>query len=327
MRLHEDFKLFNESVRITADRMRIAPIYVEKDYWVTKALYEIFHSPVGFETVFKGGTALSKCFGLIERFSEDIDLVVLQDESETGNQLKKKLSKITKTVGTIMGEVLLEGVTNKRGMIRKGAYDYPITLSGDFGQVRKQIIVEATWLGRFEPYHKQNISSYVFEMMQDVNQLDVAKEFGLLPFEVNVLDAKRTICEKIMSLVRFSYGENAIVDLRNKIRHTYDIHQLLKEERINAFFNSSEFDEMLVLVGQDDVVSFKSGNKWLENHPKDALIFSKTEEVWSQLKDVYSNEFSHLVYGELPGEDDVLKTMLLVSKKLQGVNWTVKTDK
>jgi hypothetical protein len=253
-------------------------------------------------------------------------LVVLQDESESGNQLKKKLSKITKAVGTIMEEVLLEGVTNKRGMIRKVAYDYPITLSGDFGQVRKQIIVEATWLGRFEPYHQKNIGSYVFEMMQDANQLGVAKEFGLLPFEVNVLDAKRTICEKIMSLVRFSYGENAIVDLRNKIRHTYDIHQLLKEDRINVFFNSSEFDEMLVLVGEDDVFSFKSGNKWLEKHPKDALFFSETKETWSQLKDVYSNEFTHLVYGELPDENDVLETMLLVSNRLQKINWTVKTD-
>ncbi|MFT6716708.1 MAG: hypothetical protein ACJA0Q_001356 [Saprospiraceae bacterium] len=327
MKLHENKELFEEAIARTVNLTGIPSIYVEKDYWVTKALYEIFHSPIGTEAVFKGGTALSKCFSIIERFSEDIDLVVLQEEGESGNRLANKLKKITKAVGSILKEVDEEGITNKKGMIRKVAYDYPKVFKGAYGQVRSVIIVEATWLGRFEPYHQQNISSYVYEMMKEANQLGIAEEYNMIPFKVNVLDAKRTVCEKIMSLVRFSYGENTIEDLRNKIRHTYDIHQLLKEERISAFFNSSEFDEMLVLVGQDDVASFKSGNKWLEKHPKDALVFSKTEETWSQLKGTYSNEFKDLVYGEFPDENDVLKTMQLVSSRLQGINWTVKTSK
>jgi hypothetical protein len=327
MKLHEDSKLFSQAIRVTADRMGIKPVYVEKDYWITKALYEVFHASIGSEAVFKGGTALSKCYGLIERFSEDIDLVVLQEEGESGNKLKNKLSKITTAVEKVLSEINLEGVTNKRGMIRKVAFEYPITFKGDFGQVRKQIIVEATWLGRFEPYHQQNISSYVFEMMKEVGQLSVAEEYDLLPFEVNVLDARRTICEKIMSLVRFSYGEDAIADLKAKIRHTYDIHQLLKDKEVELFFSSSAFDEMLVLVGQDDVASFKTKNEWLEKHPKDALIFSKTEETWNQLKATYSNDFKNLVYGKLPDEKDVLKTMQLVSARLQEINWTVKTNK
>jgi predicted nucleotidyltransferase component of viral defense system len=67
MKLHENKTLFRQAVQITADRMGIATVYVEKDYWVTYALFSIFGSDVGKDAVFKGGTALSKCFNLIFR--------------------------------------------------------------------------------------------------------------------------------------------------------------------------------------------------------------------------------------------------------------------
>lgn len=51
----------------------------------------------------------------------------------------------------------------------------------------------------------------------DNNQADIAKEYDLLPFEVLVLEPTRTICEKIMSLVRFSYSANPIEDLKKKL--------------------------------------------------------------------------------------------------------------
>lgn len=86
MRLHENPTLFRQSVQFASQKLNIPVIYVEKDYWVTYALSSIFHNKIGEETVFKGGTALSKCFGIIERFSEDIDLVVLRREGESANQ-------------------------------------------------------------------------------------------------------------------------------------------------------------------------------------------------------------------------------------------------
>tara|TARA_B110000211_G_C13881376_1_gene465279 strand:+ start:457 stop:729 length:273 start_codon:yes stop_codon:yes gene_type:complete len=89
MNLHEDKKLFSQAIRATAQQLGIAEIYIEKDYWVALALHLIFKDKIGKETVFKGGTALSKCYGLIERFSEDIDLVVIQNDN-VGSQLKKE---------------------------------------------------------------------------------------------------------------------------------------------------------------------------------------------------------------------------------------------
>jgi curved DNA-binding protein CbpA len=62
---------------------------------VTKALYEVFRLPVGPDTVFKGGTAPQKGEAIIERFSEDIDLVVLRREGDLDNKIKAKLKAIT----------------------------------------------------------------------------------------------------------------------------------------------------------------------------------------------------------------------------------------
>jgi hypothetical protein len=323
MNLHEDKKLFSQAIRATAQQLGIAEIYIEKDYWVTLALHLIFKDKIGKETVFKGGTALSKCYGLIERFSEDIDLVVIQNDN-VGSQLKKKLKAITSKVAEKLEETELEGITNKMGVIRKVAFNYPKTATGVFGQVRDKIIVEATWLGRHEPYSQKEISSYIYQMMKSSGQKAVAEKFDLQPFSVNVLSEKRTICEKIMSLVRFSYGENPIENLKNKIRHTYDIHQLLKVPEIEAFFLSEDFDEMLTLVGEDDVASFKSKNEWLFIHPKEAKIFSTLDSTWSAIEPTYSNNFKNLVYGVLPGANEVKFSLKKVSERLQNIEWKVK---
>ena len=72
--VHDDPE-FGDLLRIVAGDRRIAPGLIEKDYWVTHALWALHD--MGFDVWFKGGTSLSKGFGLIERFSEDLDLKVL----------------------------------------------------------------------------------------------------------------------------------------------------------------------------------------------------------------------------------------------------------
>lgn len=64
-------------IRETAARRGLLPVMVEKDFWVSWTLAVLFaHSEFGGQLVFKGGTSLSKVFGVIDRFSEDIDLSV-----------------------------------------------------------------------------------------------------------------------------------------------------------------------------------------------------------------------------------------------------------
>ena len=323
MNLHENKTLFRQAVQFTANQMKIPAIYVEKDYWVTYALFTIFNNEIGKDTVFKGGTALSKCYNMIERFSEDIDLIVFRREGETDNKLKSKLKAVSTAVETVLPEVSIEGITHKMGMNRKTAHSYNREFKGDYGQVRDVIILESSWLGYYEPYTTKRIVSFVGQMMLDNKQADIAKENGLLPFELLALVPIRTICEKIMSLVRFSYGENPMDDLKKKIRHTYDLHQLLKQNEFLGFFHSKAFDDMLLKVATDDVASFKNNNKWLNYHPNQALIFKDLENVWNELKMIYNGDFKNLVYGELPKEEAVFETLKVIQKRLKAISWTI----
>jgi len=306
--------------------MNIPPEFVEKDYWVTYALFSIFNNDIGEDTVFKGGTALSKCYNMIDRFSEDIDLVVLRREGETNNRLGNKIKKISRVVEAVLPEIEIEGLTNKMGMIRKTAHSYTKQFQGNYGQVRDVIVVEATWLGYSEPHTTKSIVSFIGNMMLNNGQTEIAKEYGLLPFDLLVLEPIRTICEKIMSLVRFSYGENPIDDLKKKIRHTYDLQQLLKQKEFSTFFNSPAFDEMLLKVANDDVASFKNNNIWLNHHPSEALIFKDLENVWNELKTIYTGDFKDLVYGDFPEETAVLETLKMIQERVKTISWTIKIE-
>ncbi|HBH23215.1 MAG TPA: hypothetical protein DDY13_07305 [Cytophagales bacterium] len=326
MNLHENTKLFNEAVRATAQQMEILDIYIEKDYWVTKALHAIYSSEIASQVVFKGGTALSKCYRLIERFSEDIDLVTLRSVEETGSQLKKKLKEIYNAVNPIMPEVNVPGITNKRGMIRKTAHEYPKVFRGKYGQVRDKVILESSWLGHYEPYHSQEISSYIYEMMLQSGQYELINEYSMEPFPVQVLDVRRTLCEKVLSLVRFSHTQEPINDLKLKIRHLYDLHMLLRDKNIQAFLNSDEFVEMLNKVGNDDVEGYINNNDWLIHHPFKAIVFSKPKEVWSELQKSYSIDFKPLVFGEFPESSKILGSLESLSSRIKVISWSVNLD-
>lgn len=326
MILHENTTLFREAVRFTAEQIGILDIYVEKDYWVTKALSLIFSDGIGKEVVFKGGTALSKCYGLIERFSEDIDLVVLSREGETGNQLKKKMKEVSNVVEKLMPEVEIRGVTNKMGMIRKTAHEYSKLFSGKFGQVRDKVILESSSLGHYEPFHEQTINSFIYDMMMRTGQEQLVVQYQLEPFKVQVLDVRRTVCEKILSLVRFSHSENPIDDLKMKIRHLYDLHQIVGRKEIKDFVVSLYFEEMINRVGQDDVLGYRSNNSWLNLHPKDALVFADPEGVWGQLEPTYSRDFRGLVYGDFPLPQDILGSLQFLAERIKKIYWDVKLE-
>ena len=247
-------------------------------------------------------------------------------KEKSDSKLKSKLKTISREVETVLPEVTIEGITHKMGMNRKTAHTYNKEFKGSYGQVRDVIILESTWLGYYEPFTTKSIISFVGQMMLDNQQFEIAAENGLLSFELLALEPIRTICEKIMSLVRFSYGEQPIEDLKKKIRHTYDLHQLLKQDVFLGFFHSKAFDEMLLKVAKDDVASFRNNKQWLIHHPNEALIFKDLDKVWGTIKTTYLSDFKDLVYGDLPKEDDVLNTLKMIQERLKTISWTIKFD-
>ncbi|PKB15116.1 nucleotidyl transferase AbiEii/AbiGii toxin family protein [Flavobacterium sp. 5] len=328
MNLHLDKDNFEGAIVATAEHFEIPEIFIEKDYWVTYALYQLFHSDVKDLIVFKGGTSLSKCYGVIKRFSEDIDIVVVKNNADSGNALRNRLKDITNVVDKSILEIVPNDPnTNKKGSIRKIIYSYPkVGVKGVYGEVRENIALEVSHLGNTEPNVVQPIRTMIADYIKTTSNIELITQFGLEDFEVQALSVERTFCEKIISMVRFSYTENPLEDLSNKVRHTYDLHLLMKLDTIKDFVNSISFDAMLLQVAKDDDKAIPNDKNWLYKHPKEALIFSETTNVWDTIKKTYTgSKFTELIIGEAlpPDEKDVFETLLFLSKRIEGIEWNV----
>ena len=118
MRLQTNTQDFNELIRLTATHFSILPEFIEKDYWITLILNNLSQSSHASSVVFKGGTSLTKGYRIINRFSENIDIALL-DEKLTGNALKTKIRKIEKAITADLTEIEEPGVTRKGSVYRK----------------------------------------------------------------------------------------------------------------------------------------------------------------------------------------------------------------
>ena len=94
IKLHEDKALFTQLLNFSANALNIRPEFIEKDYWLTRALQRMAQNPNTEKVVFKGGTSLAKAYRLTNRFSEDIDIAVIDADSFSGNQLKMLIKRI-----------------------------------------------------------------------------------------------------------------------------------------------------------------------------------------------------------------------------------------
>ena len=328
MNLHLDKDNFEGAIVATANYFEIPEIFIEKDYWVTYALHQLFHSEVKDLIVFKGGTSLSKCYSIIKRFSEDIDLVVIKNDVDTGSELRRRLKDITTIIDrSILDKVADHPNTNKKGSIRKIVYSFPkVGLGGKYGEVKDDITLEVSHLGNFKPNVTKPIRTLIADYINSTQKIELITQFGLGDFEVKALAVERTFCEKIISLVRFSYTESPITDLSNKVRHTYDLTLLLRLDSIKDFVNSDSFGIMLLQVAKDDDKAIPNNKEWLYNHPKEALIFSDTVMVWNVLKKVYTGtKFNELLIGneKPPHENDIFETLVFLSERIEVISWEV----
>ncbi|MFA6654124.1 MAG: nucleotidyl transferase AbiEii/AbiGii toxin family protein [Candidatus Delongbacteria bacterium] len=323
MKLHKDAELFKDAVKAAEQMFNIKDVYIEKDYWVTFALKEIFTSRVGEQAVFKGGTSLSKCYNLIDRFSEDIDIAVLKNEGESEALVSRKVREISKSVIEYFPEINIKGITSKHGKLRKTAHEYTRMFAGELGEVKDSIILEVTSFGNAEPITVRNVSCYLAEMMKINKKSDLIKEYELQPFKVQVLGIERTFTEKIMSLVRFSKQTDPYKDLAERIRHIYDLYMLIQDTDVKAFLNHDGFESMMQKIGREDFESFNNNNEWLYEHPSNAIIFKNPEETWDIIKTPYNTTFKEMVFGELPESTELISMLTEIHSRLVKISWNI----
>lgn len=308
MNLHTNKELFSTLITLTAKHFRITPAFVEKDYWITLILCNLSNSPFSNSIVFKGGTSLSKGYRLVNRFSEDIDIAMIE-EKLSGNALKTKIRNIEKEITTNFTEIEVPNVTSKGSMFRKSVFEYPSIISGILsGNTAKRIIVEINSFANPYPYLQQEITSFIVEFLQEKNQQQEIEEYGLQAFSLNVLDKCRTMLEKLVSLMRFSFSETPTQAIASKIRHFYDLYYLAQDSECWEYVQSSNFKSDFQELLEHDKEAFDTPEGWRIKEISDSPLVDDFLALWTGLRTTYQNELSQLVFVEIPDEKDVFRS-------------------
>ncbi len=228
--IHDDAD-FAVLIQTVADARRIAAALVEKDYWVTHTLWALHQT--GLEIWFKGGTALSKGYGIIERFSEDVDLCIKSGNVEN---LPAVTSWTSANNGPIASRVafytqLLDVLTipGARVVIAPGGIDsrgrsaaYFVEYAGHFtgalpATMRPHVLIEVGD-ARVTPFVERRISSFVHDWLEAEGQLNGFMDNR--PMGVRCLHPAAVLVEKL-DAIRRRYHRTPIV-AREFIRHYED---------------------------------------------------------------------------------------------------------
>jgi hypothetical protein len=232
-----DTEDFDQLVNIVSEKVGLLPHWIRKDYWVVRVLDALVLAPeLAGRFVFKGGTSLSKAWKLIDRFSEDVDLLPTGPAfggipvSAKGREVAFKAVR-TAIEGTTPLRLPLEGLTEgekRKYYLRSDAHGYmryPFP-SGD--TVEDFIKIEAGFRGGSQPLQFATIRSLIGEHIgEDPLHAGLAHEFerDVTGVRVPVLAPARTFVEKLLAIHTAASGDIA----KLQVRHYYDLAQLFQK--------------------------------------------------------------------------------------------------
>lgn len=196
MRLHEhpDFATF---VTAAANAAELQESFVEKDYWITEIL-RVIAATLPERAMFKGGTSLSKGWGLLDRFSEDVDLFVNPSVHPplSGNQIDKVLKGLRDDVDAIPGLMFdPEESRTIGGFGRMDTFRYEPAFEGPLGFPPTVRLEPGVQSGQ-HPTERRPISSLVGAMLVERGVAGGLQVEGLEPFDMELLHFRRTFCGK-----------------------------------------------------------------------------------------------------------------------------------
>ena len=216
--LHNKKDTFEQLVLRTSEYLEVKAEIVEKDYFVTLFLKRI--AAVMPDIVFKGSTSLSKCYHIIKRFSEDIDLN-LQSEIKPPERKRRQLkANIIQIINDLEFELTNPDAVKSRRDYNRYIIDYPSSLSAAY--LKEQLIVETAIYQRAYPTKVMSADSLIYQYLHENGYGDFIKQYDLEPFTLNVQTAERTMIDKMYALADY-YLLNTTTE---HSRHIYDIYKL-----------------------------------------------------------------------------------------------------
>lgn len=211
--------MFEQVILRVSEDTGIEASIIEKDYYVTLFLRRIVAQQPNI--IFKGGTSLSKCYKLINRFSEDIDLNIDTETHPTEGQRKKLKEVIVSIIGEFGFTLTNPDQVRSRRDYNRYVVDYPTIFPTSY--LKEHLIVETAVYIKAYPCKRMLASSLIHDYLERNGYTELVEQYGLQPFELNVQTAERTLVDKVFALGDY-YLSGAV---HEHSRHVYDIYKLL----------------------------------------------------------------------------------------------------
>lgn len=217
--LHKNRRAMADAVNLTSNQRKTSPSIVEKDYYVTMVLRELAkRTPF---VVFKGGTSLSKCYHIIRRFSEDIDIAVVS--KPTQGQMKHLKQAICETAEVLGMTIPNLEATRSRRSYNRYILNYDSVVEETDPVLKTSVVLETSFAEAAFPTEILPVHSYLGEMIQG-NAPDLCGKYGLEPFSMKVQRPERTLVDKVFAICDY-YLEDKCT---GHSRHIYDIYKLVQ---------------------------------------------------------------------------------------------------
>ena len=319
MKLHENEQLFADAInaasrKITEGGLGIKSVFIEKDYWICRSLKMMAEGDKDGKAVFKGGTSLSKAYGIGTRFSEDIDVAIAEAWTLSGNQLKNLIRRTARNMTVGLEEIVIPGITSKGSHYHKAFYAYPRAVATEqVGAIKAgQILVEINSFANPYPSQKCTLSSFLTDFIIKSGNESLIEQYEMQPFEVTVLDKRRTLTEKLVSLLRCSLANKPIPELSAKIRHFYDLYFLLHDTETHIYLQSEDFKADLKALFEHNQQEFEKTIGWQGKTMSDSPLLTDFYTVWKDLKSLYLRELPDLAYQEIPSAEEIEDSLITI---------------
>lgn len=239
---------FADLIRIVAEAQGIAPALVEKDYWIMQSLYGLQQLGLTFEL--KGGTSLSKGYGLISRFSEDIDIrieppadppVMIGRNHDKAAHVQSRRDFYDRLAQTIV----IDGITSVE---RDTAFDDPrqyrsagirltyASINGSVEGLKDGVLLEVGF-DDVAPNEPRDISSWAYDFA--ASRVEILDNRAL---SVACYHPGHTLVEKLQAIsTKFRQQQETGAFPPNFMRHYYDVYSLLQDPTVQAFIGTQGY--------------------------------------------------------------------------------------
>lgn len=235
-------KYLEEIILNINKRTNIRTEIIEKDYYVCLILKELAKKQSELQTYFKGGTALYKIINKFNRFSEDIDLTVVENLNESRTSNTKRLKKAALGYQINGLELEKEKTIDKKQSIT-AFYNYDTIFNQNLLFKSGKVQVEATSFTISEPTQKYYIEPLIVKFATQKERI-ILKEFDITGFSIEIIKLERIFIDKIFA-VEFYYERKMFNDVS---KHLYDITILLNNSKIQALLKNKEELKKLINI-------------------------------------------------------------------------------